>query len=265
MSTVVSISIAERIGTLTLLPVAAGKPPTLNHTVLDRLDEALGKIENAAHSHEVDLLFLRSAAEKYFCVGADIGSLQTIDEESMVPWVQRGHEVFNRLEDLPLPVVARVEGYALGGGLELAMACDVIFAAEKAQFGQTESKLGFVAGWGGSCRLPRRVGLARAKELLFSGRVFDAAEASDIGLIEFCGSPDELEARCRQFAESVNSGSRVSHAGHKRLLRASLASSREEACENEAAESKISAGSESTRERVRAFLESRKKPRKPTS
>ena len=257
MSTTVSISISQRIGTLTLVPEVAGKPPTLNHAVLNRLDEALGKIESAAHSHEVALLFLRSAAEKYFCVGADIGSLQTIDVESMVPWVQRGHEVFNRLEDLPLPVVGRVEGYALGGGLELAMACDVIFAGNKAQFGQPESRLGFVAGWGGSWRLPRRVGLARAKEMLFSGRVLDVAEASDIGLIEFHGSPDELETRCHQFAESVISGSNISHAGHKRLLRASLASSRGEACENEAAESKISAGSKSARVRIEAFLDSR--------
>jgi enoyl-CoA hydratase len=148
MTTTISLSITDRVGTLTLTPATAGKPPTLNHAVLDQFDAVLAQLETAARSADLDLVFIRSAAPKYFCVGADVASLQTLDAESIILWVEHGHRVFNRLEDLPVPVVARVEGYALGGGLKLAMACDAIFASESAQLGQTEAKLGFVAGSG---------------------------------------------------------------------------------------------------------------------
>jgi enoyl-CoA hydratase len=124
----------------------------------------------------------------------------------------------NRIEALPLPVIARIEGYALGGGLELAMACDLIFASSAAKFGQTETKLGFVTGWGGSHRLVRRVGLARAKELIFSGRVFDAEEAVRLGVADWHGAPDALAVHLGEFLAAVAANSRVANREMKRLL-----------------------------------------------
>lgn len=257
MTTTIDLSISEGVATVTLVPAASGKPPTLDHPVLDRIEAVIGRLAEAAREGSLRLAFLRSASPKFFCVGADVGSLKDLNASSIVPWIQHGHRVFNRLEDLPVPVVARVEGYALGGGLELAMACDAIFASETAQFGQTEAKLGFVSGWGGSWRLPRRVGLARAKVMFFTGQIIAAPEAERIGLVEFCGSSSALEEHCRQFAAEVRAGSEVSHAGHKRLLAASLSASREESAQAEAAESKHCAGSPSTLQRLHEFLAAR--------
>jgi enoyl-CoA hydratase len=116
------------------------------------------------------------------------------------------------------PVIARVEGYALGGGLELAMACDLIFASSNAKFGQTETKLGFVTGWGGGFRPVRRVGLARAKELVFSGRIFDAEEAVNLGLAEWHGTPEALQLHLQEFLGAVSASSRVANREMKNLL-----------------------------------------------
>ncbi len=259
MTTTISVAIAEGIGTLTLCPAVEGKPPTFDHAVLEQMDGAVGRLEEAAHAGTLRLLFVRSASPKFFCVGADLGSLRSLDAQSIIPWVEHGHRVFNRLEDLPVPVIARVEGYTLGGGLELAMACDAIFAHEKAQFGHTEAKLGFVAGWGGSWRLPRRVGLARAKVMFFTGQILDAAEARRIGLVEFVGTGDALDEHCRQFVEAVRSGSDASHSGHKRLLAAAFSASRDEGGRAEAAQSTQCAGSPSTRQRLADFFATRSK------
>jgi enoyl-CoA hydratase len=257
MTTSISISIKQGVGTLTLVPAVEGKPPVLNRTVLRSLNEAVDRFEHAAREGLLRVAFVRSASPKFFCAGADIGALQKIDERSITPWIALGHRVFNRLEDLPVPVIARVEGYALGGGLELAMACDAIFASNTARFGQTEARLGLVAGWGGSWRLPRRVGMARARLLFHSSEILSAREASRIRLIDFAGTADALEKRCRKFAGAVVAGSEVSHAAHKRLVAAAPAASRDEARQAEAAESIRCLGSASTRQRLADFFTAR--------
>jgi enoyl-CoA hydratase len=167
---------------------------------------------------ELRAVVLQSASPKFFCAGANVKVLETIDRTSIVPWVERGHRLMNRLEALPLPVIARVEGYAMGGGLELAMACDLIFASTNARFAQSETKLGFVTGWGGSYRLVRRVGLARAKELVFSGRTFDAEEAVRIGIAEWQGSAAELGRYLDEFLRDVSGNSRLAVREMKQIL-----------------------------------------------
>lgn len=244
------------VATLTLASDNPRHPPTLDRSTLDRLDEACAELEKRAAT--LRLLWVRSASPKFFCVGADINALATIDAETIVPWVQRGHEVFNRLERLPLPVVARIEGFALGGGLELAMACDLIFAADAAQFGQTEARLGFVAGWGGSYRLPRRVGMAKAKELFFTSRLLSAAEAAAIGLVEFAGSPEALEQHCARFAADLAATSATSAAGHKRLVARAAEIPLAAASALEATASVDCLSAPDTRQRLTDFL-SRKK------
>ncbi|MBL9186944.1 MAG: enoyl-CoA hydratase/isomerase family protein [Opitutaceae bacterium] len=252
MSTRLSAAYAEAVCTLTLHP-PEGKPPTLDPAVMDECDRVLSEIE--ARAAELSAVVLQSASPKFFCAGANINVLETINRDSIGPWVERGHRLMNRIESLPVPVIARVEGYALGGGLELAMACDLIFASSNAKFGQTETKLGFVTGWGGSFRLVRRAGLARAKELVFTGRIFDAEEAVRIGVAEWQGPPDALAHHLHEFLTAVAANSRGANREMKRLLesctRATLAEN--SSLETAASQRCLGEGGDAA-ERLRNFL-----------
>ena len=126
MQTHILLETINDVATLTLTPDEPGKPPTLDYAALDELEAHVATVRASAGLRAV---ILRSTSEKYFCVGANINVLKTLDAETIVPWVERGHAIFNALAALPLPVIARVEGFCLGGGLELAMACDLIIAS----------------------------------------------------------------------------------------------------------------------------------------
>ncbi len=251
MITRLSTTFTDTVCTLTLEP-PEGKPPTLDLDVMSAFERVLGEIEGRPALRAV---VVRSASPKFFCAGANLKVMETIDRDSIGSWVERGHRLLNRLEALPVPVVARVDGYALGGGLELAMACDVIFASGAARFGQTEAKLGFVTGWGGSYRLVRRVGLARAKELVFSGRLVEAEESVRMGLAEWQGTPAELDAKVAEFVAAVAGNGRVAIAEMKRILAACPETNLDDnrMMEVEASRRALTDGDASTR--LRAFLQ----------
>ncbi len=252
MSTRLTTAYADAVCTVTLHP-PEGKPPTLVPTVMDAFDRALDEIETRAA--DLSAVVLQSASPKFFCAGANINVLETINRDTIGPWVERGHGLMNRLESLPMPVVARVEGYALGGGLELAMACDVIFASSHAKFGQTETKLGFVTGWGGSYRLVRRVGLARAKELVFTGRLLDAEEAVRLGIAEWQGAPEALALRLQEFLTAVAANSRVANREMKQLLESCTCTSLADNAALEAAASQRCLGADGDAPaRLKSFL-----------
>ena len=257
MSTCLTTAYAGAVCTVTLHP-PEGKPPTLDPAVMDAFDRVLAEIE--ARAGELSAVVLQSASPNFFCAGANINVLETINRDTIGPWVERGHALMNRLEALPVPVVARVEGYALGGGLELAMACDLIFASCNGKFGQTETKLGFVTGWGGSYRLVRRVGLARAKELAFSGRIFDADEAVRLGVAEWSGTPEALALHLREFLAAAAANSRVANREMKRLLVSCVSTGLAEnvALESAASQRCLGEGGEAV-ERLRNFF-TKKKP-----
>ncbi len=260
MSTRLTTAYADAVCTVTLHP-PEGKPPTLAPIVLDSFDRVLAEIE--ARGSELSAVVLQSASPKFFCAGANVNVLATITRENIAPWVDRGHRLMNRIEALPMPVIARVEGYALGGGLELAMACDLIFASCDAKFGQTETKLGFVTGWGGSYRLVRRVGLARAKELVFSGRLFDAEEAVRLGVAEWAGTPEALERRLRDFLAAVAANSRIANREMKQLLASCLCTNIAKNAALESAASQRCLGDKGdAAERLQNFL-TKKKPLPP--
>jgi enoyl-CoA hydratase len=244
------------VATLTLTPDEPGKPPTLDYAALDELAAHVATIRATAGLRAV---ILRSASEKYFCVGANINALKTLDADTIVPWVERGHVVFNDLARLPLPVIARVEGFCLGGGLELAMACDLIVTSNAARFGQPEAVLGVVAGWGGTWRLPRRVGAARAKEMFYTGRVVAADEAVRCGLTNFAGEPAEVEAYLAAFLEGLRRCSPLAVAQMKAIVDRSAALTLDDARHAEADASRQCMASADTRARVSAYLESRKR------
>ncbi|MGJ3242557.1 MAG: enoyl-CoA hydratase/isomerase family protein [Opitutales bacterium] len=257
LPTTVDLTINGSRADLVLTPAREGKPPTLNHAVLDALDTRLAEIEQRADA--LRLVVVRSASERFFCVGADIQALSTIDVDTIGDWVRHGHRVFNRLEDLPVPVVARVDGFALGGGLELALACDCIYAADTAKVGQTETALGFITGWGGAARLAARIGPGHARELLFAGRVLEATDAAALGLIDRCASAEAIDAALNQFQHELEEAAPEAVCQMKQLMRATSTVDRTVSLEAEVAGSIRCLQSEETRRRLADFLAKRRK------
>lgn len=256
MQTHVTLERTDDRAILTLTCDSPGKPATIDHQVLDELEAHLCDLQSSTADHCA--VILRSDSPKYFSVGANVNALETLDAETIIPWIQRGHAVYDQLAALPLPTVARIEGYALGGGLELAMACDLIAASHGARLGQPEANLGFVAGWGGTYRLPRRVGLSRAKELFFTGRIVEADEALAMGLIDYLGEDVELDAYLDTLVERIGAMSRVAVSQMKRLVDLSLDIGLQQSCLEETVASGVCLSHGDTKERIRAFLEKRR-------
>jgi enoyl-CoA hydratase len=170
----------ERRGSVELLTIDRPKKlNAINASVLDALDAALTALEADT---EVRAVVLTGAGEKAFVAGADIAAMQQMTALQAEAFAARGQAVFARLASLQVPVVAAVGGFALGGGCELAMACDLVLASARAKFGQPEVKLGVIPGFGGTQRLVRRVGLSAALDLCLSARMVDAQEALRMGL-----------------------------------------------------------------------------------
>ena len=193
----------------------------LNPAVIAGLGALLSEAGAAARRGEVRALIVTGAGEKSFVAGADIAAMKDMDPAAASTFARAGQAVMDALAELPIPVIAAVGGFALGGGCELALACDFIYASENAKFGQPEVKLGVIPGFGGTQRLARRVGLARALELCLTGDTIDAAEALRIGLVNKVVPLAELlpaaSAAARRIAEAgplaVAEAKRVLHAG----------------------------------------------------
>ncbi len=232
-----------------------GKPPTLDQEVLRQLDTHIAEIERST----VKLTYLSSASKKYFCVGANIGVLKQLTYETVGSWVRYGNEVMSRLEDLSCPIVALVSGYAMGGGLEVAMACDLIFSNDSAVFSQSEAKLGFIPGWGGCNRLVDRVGISKAKYLLFTGAIMDGSAAADCGLVDFCGTSDELVEYKEAFTKSVLENNYNAISTFKRIVNDEQRARRDRNTEAEATNSESCLKDEDTLKRLDDFINKRSK------
>ncbi len=148
-------------------------------------------------------LILTGAGEKAFAAGADIFEMTRMSTPQALAFSELGHRLCDALEALPVPTIAAVNGFALGGGCELAMACDLVYASENAQFGQPEVNLGVIPGFGGTSRLARRVGPQRARELIFTGDRIDAKTAQRLGLVLAVFPPGELLPNCRAVAKKI--------------------------------------------------------------
>ncbi len=185
-----------------LLTLTLDRPDALNALnvqVLDDLDAALDAVDLSA----VRCLIFTGAGSKAFAAGADIAAMANMTPEEAAAFSRRGNQVFRRIETFPLPTIAAVNGYALGGGCELAMACDIRLCSENAVFGQPEVTLGITPGFGGTQRLMRLVGMGRAKELIFSARTVKAAEALEIGLVNAVYPAEELLPAARKLGERI--------------------------------------------------------------
>ena len=177
----------------------------LNGTVLQELSRVVAEVENDSEVRA----FILTGEGRAFVAGADIGEQNALDVASARKFSQFGSSIFRRIEKLEIPTIAAVNGFCLGGGCELAMSFDMILASEKAKFGQPEVGLGITPGFSGTQRLPRRVGVAKAKELLFSGRMITAAEAEKIGLVNAVYPAEELMNATMEMAKSFTKNAPV--------------------------------------------------------
>lgn len=172
----------------------------LNRQVLWELSEAIAQVSANKVARS---LILTGSGEKAFVAGADIAEMAALTVAEAMNFSELGHRVLDSLEQLPIPVIAAVNGFALGGGAELALACDFIYASEKAKFGLPEVTLGVIPGFGGTQRLSRLLGRARAKEMIFGGEIVDAQRAKEFGLALEVLPPGELLAHCKKVAATI--------------------------------------------------------------
>jgi enoyl-CoA hydratase len=226
----------------------------LNAETMDELDEVFDKVENDSGTKA---LIITGAGEKAFVAGADIGELAESKPLSGQMLALKGQKTLRRLERMNKPSVAAINGYALGGGLELAMACTMRVASHNAKLGQPEVKLGIVAGYGGTQRLPRLVGRGRALEILLTGEPIDAGEAHRIGLVNHVVPQEQLLEFSRGLLRKIAANGPVAVGLTMQAVDTGLDTGLDAGMRFEAAAFGIAASTEDLREGTRAFLEKR--------
>ncbi|MCL4459681.1 MAG: enoyl-CoA hydratase-related protein [Chloroflexi bacterium] len=229
---------------------------TLNSATLAEMMQALAELESV---EDIRAIVITGAGEKAFVAGADINELRAIPSASAGEAKSReGHLVLFKIEHLSKPVIMALNGYTLGGGCELAMAGDIRIAADTAKFGQPEINLGIIPGWGGTQRLPRLVGLGKAKLLILSGEIIDAQEALRIGLVDKVVPAAELLATAKSIAKTIASKAPLAVALAKRTINTGLEMDLERGCAFEAAQFGLVCATEDRLEGMSAFLEKRR-------
>ena len=226
----------------------------LNTQVLCDLDEAIAKVEQA---DDVRVVILTGAGRS-FVAGADIGEMKGFSAIDGKKFGVHGGSIFLRLENLSKPVIAAVNGFALGGGCELAMACDIRLASEKAKFGQPETGLGITPGFGGTQRLPRIVGVSKALELILTAKTIGAEEAKAIGLVSEVYPAEELMDKAMELAQAICANAPIAVAESKRCIRMGMQTDISTGAAFEAEAFGVTCGTEDKNEGMGAFLEKRK-------
>jgi len=190
--------VAEGIATITI-----NRPKALNALNSDVMCELMDASIHCKMEEAVKVVIITGAGEKSFVAGADISQMAELRPQQAMGFMEAGIETFRSFEVLPKPVIAAINGFALGGGVELAMSCDIRLASENARFGQPEILIGLIPGWGGTQRLARLVGMGRAKELIMAGGQIDAKRAYEIGLVNQVYPLDQLIPEARKLAKKM--------------------------------------------------------------
>ncbi|MFZ0240385.1 MAG: enoyl-CoA hydratase-related protein [Desulfobacterales bacterium] len=247
------LTISEGLATITF-----NRPKALNALSIELLREFDQALDVVSGDDTVRAVILTGAGDKAFVAGADITELSTLDALQAKGFSQAGHNVINRLQLLPVPVMAAVNGYALGGGSEIALACDFIYAAATAMFGLPEITLGLIPGFGGTQRLPRLIGKNRAKEMIFTGRMITAAEAAQIGLVNKVCAAEALMEETLKTARGMAAKGRVALRAAKQAVNCGVETDLTTGCNFEIDAFALCMASADAAEGTRAFLEKRK-------
>ena len=244
---------SEAIATITL-----NRPEALNAFSKEVEDEVLQALEDIKNDENIRVVILTGGGEKAFSAGADIKAMKGMNALKARELSLRGEKVCTALENLEKPVIAAINGYALGGGLEVAMACDIRIASENARMGQTEINFGLIPGWGGTQRLTRLIGRTKAKELVFTGKMIDAKTAEQLGLVNMIVPADKFKETVRQFASELASKAPVALKVAKALINKGAEISLDAAITLEREGFVVVASTEDLQEGVSAFTEKRK-------
>jgi enoyl-CoA hydratase len=244
---------ADREGAVTVLTI--DRQEAMNALDVATLTDLRDRLRELAEDEDTRVVILTGAGEKALAAGADIKYMSRLDVAQAKEWGALGHETGRLLETMPKPTIAAISGFALGGGCELSLACDIRYASSTAKIGQPEVNLGIIPGWGGTQRLARVCGLGVAKELIFTGRLVDAEEALRIGLVN--GVYDPVLEQARETAALLAAKSPIALRVMKELANRSLAGDHDTnlAAEGDAFGELFS--TEDTREGLAAFVEKR--------
>jgi enoyl-CoA hydratase len=238
--------------------VTVNRPKVLNALSRSTMTELVAAVDELESDDSIRCIILTGAGDRAFAAGADINELRAIaspvEGAQYAAW---GQSILFRIENLSKPVVAAINGYALGGGCELAMACDIRIAADDAKLGQPEINLGIIPGWGGTQRLPRLVGKGRAKWLILTGDIVSAQEALRIGLVDFVVPGEELMNAAKGLARKIASKAPLAAAWAKRSINVGSETDLVTACAYEASQFGLACGTEDRIEGTSAFLEKR--------
>ncbi|MBX5320511.1 MAG: enoyl-CoA hydratase-related protein [Candidatus Bathyarchaeota archaeon] len=244
---------SEGVATITIK-----RPEALNAFNAEVVSEILQALEDVKTDENTRVVVLTGAGEKAFSAGADIKTMKGMNALKARALSQMGEKICTALENLEKPVIAAINGYALGGGLEVAMACDLRIASENARMGQTEINIGLIPGWGGTQRLTRLIGATKAKELIFTGKMIDAKAAEQLGIVNMVVSPDKFREAVRQFALEIAQKAPVALKVAKALINKGAEISLDAALALEREGFGVVASTEDLQEGVSAFIEKRK-------
>lgn len=201
------------IGILTI-----NRPQALNALNEQVLNELKVFAENICNPLQIRALIITGAGEKSFVAGADIKAMQGMTPDAAELFARKAQSIFDSIEALPFAVIAAVNGFALGGGCELALTCNIILASEKAKFGLPEVTLGLLPSFGGTQRLPRAVGLYKANEMIFSGEFYNAQQAKEMGLVNKVHAAEELINEAKKLATTIASRAPIAIAKAKKSI-----------------------------------------------
>jgi enoyl-CoA hydratase len=238
--------------------ITVNQPDKLNALNVERLEGLKARLDEASGGSDVRAIVLTGAGDRAFIAGADIKAMAGFDRDQALVFGELGHAVARAIETAPQPVIAAVNGFAFGGGCELALACDIRLASETAVFAQPEVGLGIPPGWGGTQRLPRVVGPGLAAELIYTGRRVDAAEALRIGLVNAVYPSAQLMERVIELGELIGEQSATAVASSKRLIAQTRGPGWVDDLAAEARAFADAFGSDDQREGMTAFVEKRK-------
>ncbi len=249
---VVLKNIDGHVATLTI-----NRPDKLNALNIATRNRIVEELNDLAANDDIRVVILTGAGEKSFVAGADIAEFEGRSSVEQFR-VMTDSSAFLAVDQFPKPIIAAINGFCLGGGCELALACDIRIASEKAKLGQPEINLGLLPGGGGTQRLPRLVGMGAALKMLYTGDFIRADEAHRIGLVDEVVPPDQLEARAKELADSIASKSPVALRMIKQAVRTSMRTSLDEGLKQEVTLFSLAFASEDKKEGVDAFLNKRK-------